>query len=252
MQDVSNPKSTTKQTARFPPAALSKHNSLLPWCAVRFVYDLWDGFILSSLASLSKLMTWADACHCLEVEGCLHLTHHFDAGNGLGTSPSQPAKPRPLLSVCREGEEWQKIRSILGKHMLKPKEVESYTGTLNDVVSDLVRRLERQRNLHEQHVVKNVADEFYKFGLEGTSLGDWHVGTGGHGVAYRVQMLQPRAKYPIALNSLLFRLYRVVTTACSLQGVLFELLCHSPDNAPAPKPRRAVSSDADFLSSRSK
>ncbi|XP_066473794.1 25-hydroxyvitamin D-1 alpha hydroxylase, mitochondrial [Tiliqua scincoides] len=71
--------------------------------------------------------------------------------------------------LTAEGEEWQKIRSILGKHMLKPKEVESYTGTLNDVVSDLVRRLERQRNLHEQQVVKNVADEFYKFGLEGIS-----------------------------------------------------------------------------------
>uniref|UniRef100_A0A8C0GW79 Cytochrome P450 family 27 subfamily B member 1 n=1 Tax=Chelonoidis abingdonii TaxID=106734 RepID=A0A8C0GW79_CHEAB len=41
--------------------------------------------------------------------------------------------------LTAEGEEWQKIRSILGKHMLKPKEVESYTGTLNSVVSDLIR-----------------------------------------------------------------------------------------------------------------
>uniref|UniRef100_A0A8C7DVE4 Cytochrome P450 family 27 subfamily B member 1 n=1 Tax=Naja naja TaxID=35670 RepID=A0A8C7DVE4_NAJNA len=55
--------------------------------------------------------------------------------------------------LTAEGEEWQQIRSILGKHMLKPKEVESYTGTLNEV----------------RHVVKNVADEFYKFGLEGIS-----------------------------------------------------------------------------------
>ncbi|KAH0629085.1 hypothetical protein JD844_010896 [Phrynosoma platyrhinos] len=37
--------------------------------------------------------------------------------------------------LTAEGEEWQQIRSILGKHMLKPKEVESYTGTLNEVVS---------------------------------------------------------------------------------------------------------------------
>lgn len=51
--------------------------------------------------------------------------------------------------------------------MLKPKEVESYTSTLNDVVSDLICRLEHQRNLHECHVVKDVAEEFYKFGLEG-------------------------------------------------------------------------------------
>ncbi|KAM3848940.1 25-hydroxyvitamin D-1 alpha hydroxylase, mitochondrial [Vipera latastei] len=71
--------------------------------------------------------------------------------------------------LTAEGEEWQQIRSILGKHMLKPKEVESYTGTLNEVVSDLICRLQHQRSLHEQHVVKNVADEFYKFGLEGIS-----------------------------------------------------------------------------------
>uniref|UniRef100_A0A8C3HYV4 Cytochrome P450 family 27 subfamily B member 1 n=1 Tax=Chrysemys picta bellii TaxID=8478 RepID=A0A8C3HYV4_CHRPI len=49
--------------------------------------------------------------------------------------------------LTAEGEEWQKIRSILGKHMLKPKEVESYTGTLNGVVSDLIRRLQHQRSL---------------------------------------------------------------------------------------------------------
>ncbi|XP_058025774.1 25-hydroxyvitamin D-1 alpha hydroxylase, mitochondrial [Ahaetulla prasina] len=71
--------------------------------------------------------------------------------------------------LTAEGEEWQQIRSILGKHMLKPKEVESYTGTLNEVVSDLIGRLQHQRNRHERHVVKNVADEFYKFGLEGIS-----------------------------------------------------------------------------------
>ncbi|XP_032068271.1 25-hydroxyvitamin D-1 alpha hydroxylase, mitochondrial [Thamnophis elegans] len=71
--------------------------------------------------------------------------------------------------LTAEGEEWQQIRSILGKHMLKPKEVESYTGILNEVVSDLIGRLQHQRNRHERHVVKNVADEFYKFGLEGIS-----------------------------------------------------------------------------------
>ncbi|XP_034648509.1 25-hydroxyvitamin D-1 alpha hydroxylase, mitochondrial [Trachemys scripta elegans] len=71
--------------------------------------------------------------------------------------------------LTAEGEEWQKIRSILGKHMLKPKEVESYTGTLNGVVSDLIRRLQHQRSRHQQHVVKDVAGEFYKFGLEGIS-----------------------------------------------------------------------------------
>ncbi|XP_007067091.2 25-hydroxyvitamin D-1 alpha hydroxylase, mitochondrial [Chelonia mydas] len=71
--------------------------------------------------------------------------------------------------LTAEGEEWQKIRSTLGKHMLKPKEVESHTGTLNGVVSDLIRRLQHQRSRHGQHVVQDVAGEFYKFGLEGIS-----------------------------------------------------------------------------------
>uniref|UniRef100_A0A8C8VNV5 Cytochrome P450 family 27 subfamily B member 1 n=1 Tax=Pelusios castaneus TaxID=367368 RepID=A0A8C8VNV5_9SAUR len=71
--------------------------------------------------------------------------------------------------LTAEGEEWQKIRSILAKHMLKPKAVESYEGTLNGVVTDLLRRLRHQRARHGQSVVKDVGGEFYKFGLEGIS-----------------------------------------------------------------------------------
>ncbi|XP_006266850.2 25-hydroxyvitamin D-1 alpha hydroxylase, mitochondrial [Alligator mississippiensis] len=71
--------------------------------------------------------------------------------------------------LTAEGEEWQKTRSILAKHMLKPKEVESYAGALNGVVGDLIRRLELRRHRHERHVVTDVAGEFYKFGLEGIS-----------------------------------------------------------------------------------
>lgn len=65
--------------------------------------------------------------------------------------------------------------------MLKPKEVESHTGTLNGVVSDLIRRLQHQRSRHGQHVVQDVAGEFYKFGLEGACLGQclgWGQGWG--------------------------------------------------------------------------
>lgn len=76
-----------------------------------------------------------------------------------------------LYPPLREGEEWQKTRSILAKHMLKPKEVESYAGALNGVVGDLIRRLELRRHRHERHVVTDVASEFYKFGLEGAWLG---------------------------------------------------------------------------------
>ncbi|KAG2468205.1 CP27B protein, partial [Polypterus senegalus] len=71
--------------------------------------------------------------------------------------------------LTAEGEEWQSIRSMLAKHMLRPKEVEAYGDTLNSVVTDLISRLEHQRGQNDRQVVTDVAHEFYKFGLEGIS-----------------------------------------------------------------------------------
>lgn len=67
--------------------------------------------------------------------------------------------------VSSEGEEWQTVRSLLGKHMLRPKAVEAYDKTLNSVVSDLIAKLRLRR--HPQGLVTDIASEFYRFGLEG-------------------------------------------------------------------------------------
>uniref|UniRef100_A0A8C5LMD6 Cytochrome P450 family 27 subfamily B member 1 n=1 Tax=Leptobrachium leishanense TaxID=445787 RepID=A0A8C5LMD6_9ANUR len=71
--------------------------------------------------------------------------------------------------LTAEGEEWQQLRSILGKHMLKPKEVEAYSGVLNDVVGDLIKKINHQRNQNSNRTVKDISNLFYKFGLEGIS-----------------------------------------------------------------------------------
>uniref|UniRef100_A0A8C6ZMY1 Methyltransferase 1, tRNA methylguanosine n=1 Tax=Nothoprocta perdicaria TaxID=30464 RepID=A0A8C6ZMY1_NOTPE len=68
-----------------------------------------------------------------------------------------------------EGEEWQRLRSLLGRHLLRPRAAQAYAGALDAVVTDLLRRLQRQRDRHPQHLVPDVATEFYKFGLEGIS-----------------------------------------------------------------------------------
>ncbi len=72
-----------------------------------------------------------------------------------------------FYSVCvgREGEEWQSVRSLLGKHMLRPKAVEAYDRTLNSVVGDLIAKLRLCRG--SQGLVTDIASEFYRFGLEG-------------------------------------------------------------------------------------
>ncbi|XP_004545048.2 25-hydroxyvitamin D-1 alpha hydroxylase, mitochondrial [Maylandia zebra] len=69
--------------------------------------------------------------------------------------------------LTAEGEEWQTVRSLLGKHMLRPKAVEAYDKTLNSVVSDLIAKLRLRR--HPQGLVTDIASEFYRFGLEGIS-----------------------------------------------------------------------------------
>ncbi|XP_059186197.1 25-hydroxyvitamin D-1 alpha hydroxylase, mitochondrial [Centropristis striata] len=69
--------------------------------------------------------------------------------------------------LTAEGEEWQAVRSLLGKHMLRPKAVEAYDQTLNAVVSDLVAKLRHRRC--SEGLVTDISSEFYRFGLEGIS-----------------------------------------------------------------------------------
>ncbi|XP_066221935.1 25-hydroxyvitamin D-1 alpha hydroxylase, mitochondrial [Saccopteryx leptura] len=71
--------------------------------------------------------------------------------------------------LTAEGEEWQKLRSLLAPLLLRPQAAASYARTLEDVVLDLVRRLQHQRGrgAGPPTLVRDVAGEFYKFGLEG-------------------------------------------------------------------------------------
>ncbi|XP_003476175.1 25-hydroxyvitamin D-1 alpha hydroxylase, mitochondrial [Cavia porcellus] len=71
--------------------------------------------------------------------------------------------------LTAEGEEWQRLRSLLAPLLLRPQAAAGYAGTLDTVVCDLVRLLKRQRgrSTGPPALVRNVAGEFYKFGLEG-------------------------------------------------------------------------------------
>ncbi|XP_074082367.1 25-hydroxyvitamin D-1 alpha hydroxylase, mitochondrial [Macrotis lagotis] len=71
--------------------------------------------------------------------------------------------------LTAEGEEWQRLRSLLAPLLLRPRVSAGYAETLDSVVQDLVRRLRRQKGRlgGSSDLVRNVAGEFYKFGLEG-------------------------------------------------------------------------------------
>lgn len=76
----------------------------------------------------------------------------------------------PSVCVDSEGEEWQNVRRLLGKHMLRPKAVEAYDRTLNSVVTDLIEKLKLRKQQDSSGVVTDISAEFYRFGLEGKSL----------------------------------------------------------------------------------
>uniref|UniRef100_A0A3Q1HEI5 Uncharacterized protein n=1 Tax=Anabas testudineus TaxID=64144 RepID=A0A3Q1HEI5_ANATE len=66
------------------------------------------------------------------------------------------------------GAKWQRIRSILNPRMLKPKHVSSYTTTINEVVTDFIKRVAWLKETSGQGVMVNdLAGELYKFAFEG-------------------------------------------------------------------------------------
>ncbi|XP_021513985.1 25-hydroxyvitamin D-1 alpha hydroxylase, mitochondrial [Meriones unguiculatus] len=71
--------------------------------------------------------------------------------------------------LTADGEEWQRLRSLLAPLLLRPQAAAGYARTLDTVVCDLVQRLRRQRGRGSglPDLVLDVAGEFYKFGLEG-------------------------------------------------------------------------------------
>ncbi|KAM4595974.1 sterol 26-hydroxylase, mitochondrial [Polymixia lowei] len=69
-----------------------------------------------------------------------------------------------------KGPEWYRIRSVLNPKMLKLRESSAYAPIINQVVGDLLQRIELLRlRSRDQATVSNLADELYKFGFEGIS-----------------------------------------------------------------------------------
>ncbi|XP_030637706.1 sterol 26-hydroxylase, mitochondrial [Chanos chanos] len=68
------------------------------------------------------------------------------------------------------GEDWYRIRKALNPKMLKLQEVSAYAPVIHNVVSDLLRRIERLRlGSHDRATVCDLTSELYKFGFESIS-----------------------------------------------------------------------------------
>lgn len=75
------------------------------------------------------------------------------------------------LSTCiffREGERWYKLRAVLNKRMLHPKDSVQYETVVNEVVTDFIKRIYHIRKTSPTgDLVENLSNELYRFSLEG-------------------------------------------------------------------------------------
>ncbi|XP_064021813.1 cytochrome P450 27C1 isoform X2 [Pogoniulus pusillus] len=70
--------------------------------------------------------------------------------------------------ISAEGEQWLKMRSVLRQKILKPKDVAVYSDGVNEVVTDLIKRIHALRSQEEDgETVTNVNNLFFKYSMEG-------------------------------------------------------------------------------------
>ncbi|KAI7808700.1 sterol 26-hydroxylase, mitochondrial-like [Triplophysa rosa] len=69
-----------------------------------------------------------------------------------------------------EGEKWYNLRTVLNKRMLHPKDSVQYGDVINQVVTDFIIRIYYLREVSPTgDLVSDLANEFYRFSLEGIS-----------------------------------------------------------------------------------
>ncbi|XP_056321654.1 sterol 26-hydroxylase, mitochondrial-like [Danio aesculapii] len=69
-----------------------------------------------------------------------------------------------------EGEKWYKLRAVLNKRMLHPKDSVQYADVVNAVITDFIKRIYYLREMSPTgDLVSNLTNELYRFSLEGIS-----------------------------------------------------------------------------------
>ncbi|MCI4378633.1 hypothetical protein PGIGA_G00218210 [Pangasianodon gigas] len=108
---------------------------------------------LNSVELLEELMRKDDK---FPSRGDMTVWTEYRDMNGLGYGPA-----------TEEGEKWYKLRSVLNKRMLHPKDSVKYDSVVNEVVTDFIKRICHLRKMSSTgDLVPNMSNELYRFSLE--------------------------------------------------------------------------------------
>ena len=110
------------------------------------------------------------------------ITDPADVAKLLRSEPKYPQRLEfPILDYYREkrkkipgvffadGEEWHKMRSVLSKRMLRPKEVAEYAPDFNAIITDFIHRLRSVREpsgSEKENEVCELDNELFKWSFE--------------------------------------------------------------------------------------
>ncbi|XP_075037211.1 cytochrome P450 27C1 [Mixophyes fleayi] len=81
--------------------------------------------------------------------------------------------------ISAEGEKWLSMRSVLRQKILKPRDAAVFSGGVNEVIVDLIKRIHTLRSGEEDgETVINVNDLYFKYSMEAvaTILYEWRLG----------------------------------------------------------------------------
>ncbi|XP_064419307.1 cytochrome P450 27C1 [Latimeria chalumnae] len=69
--------------------------------------------------------------------------------------------------ISAEGDQWLRMRSVLRQKVVKPKDAAVFTGGINEVVADLIKRVNFLRSQEaDGETICNVNDLFFKYAME--------------------------------------------------------------------------------------
>ncbi|NWI32435.1 C27C1 protein, partial [Sula dactylatra] len=72
--------------------------------------------------------------------------------------------------ISAEGEQWLKMRSVLRQKILKPKDVAVYSEGVNEVITDLIKRIHTLRSQEDDgETATDVNKLFFKYSMEGVA-----------------------------------------------------------------------------------
>ncbi|ROL50455.1 Sterol 26-hydroxylase, mitochondrial [Anabarilius grahami] len=122
----------------------------------------------------------------------------------------------------REGEKWYKLRRVLNKRMLHPKDSVQYGDVVNAVVTDFIKRIYYLREMSPTgDLVPNLTNELYRFSLEARKMIDM-----------KMKAIQRRvdANQEVAGEYLTYLLSNVKMSSKDVYGSISELLLAGVDS----------------------